>query len=533
MAELSPVEDLSLGPAPTAPGNNPLGTLGTFANVQNALNQNRLFQQTFAARQRLGEIIATAPDAETGWTQAMQDPQVAPFAGEAYANFRQGQVALQQYANEQQVGRDSGLKIVLGALGAGAADPSQLAPNINARLAMLPEQNRNAVAPAAMSIVQSLTAGLPKDPALARAEYNKRLVGLSVGSGVMNPQGIDSIFGSPTTINTGGGTVSGTQAPGYAGGGFTGNSLTPNVPPPQVNVTAGGGARTLGGYAPSPLGGGPAQSAPGNVTPPAPPAIAGNGTPLKVDPASIPRTQLDPSGQPIRDPATQKNVENQLDSFNKAQPMYDMAANSIARLDAVDQNIQTLAKGGGWLTPGAGGQLRANLANVINTASAIVNPSAPPPIDVGKTAAAQETIKDNINLGFQLAHTMFGGGREALGTIQNAIAAVPGLDNTPLGGRLLAGVLKAGAQWQLDQRRYKQMQMNQTRGDLTGSDEAFARLYPPTSYVEPVLKQFGLGPKGFESRDAVKAAFQQGLLGDPSDPGTLKESAKIIRDNHL
>lgn len=536
MAELNPVEDLNLGPSAGSAPSNALGTLGAFAQVQNQLNANRLFQQQFAAKERLGQIIATSPTAEDGWDAAMKDPLVAPFAGEAYASFRQGQVALQQYTNEQQAGRDSGLKTVLSGIAASGSDPSKLAANINSRLQMLPEINRSAVAPAAASIVKSLTDGLPKDPAAAQQEYAKRVAAQGIGSGVMNPGGVDAIFGGATTQDNGGAIVSGTQKPGYLGGGFTPGSSLTKVPPPQVNVTAGGGARTLGGYGPSPLGGGPTGASPGNVTGAggaSPPPIAGNGQPLQLDPASLPKTQLDSSGQPIRDPAKQSYVEDQLKTFNSAQPMYDMAANSMARLDAADQNIQSLAKGGGWLTPGAGGQLRASLGNIINTASAIIDPTKPPPIDVTKQAAAQELIKDNINLGFQLAHTMFGGGREALGTIQNAIAAVPGIDNTPLGGRLLAGVLKAGAQWQLDQRQYKQMQLQKTGGDLTGSDEAFARLYPPSSYVEPVLKQFGLGPKGFESRQAVQSAFSQGLLGDPKDKAAQDAAIKLIKDNKL
>ena len=49
------------GPAP-----NPLGMISQFAQTQNALNQNALFQQTFRARQALGGIMQQAVDPNTG-----------------------------------------------------------------------------------------------------------------------------------------------------------------------------------------------------------------------------------------------------------------------------------------------------------------------------------------------------------------------------------------------------------------------------------------------------------------------------------
>lgn len=45
---------------------NPLGQIAQFAQTQNALNQNRLFQQTFAARQAVGGIMQQAVDPQTG-----------------------------------------------------------------------------------------------------------------------------------------------------------------------------------------------------------------------------------------------------------------------------------------------------------------------------------------------------------------------------------------------------------------------------------------------------------------------------------
>src|SRR6266436_8931428 len=47
---------------------NPLAVVGQFAHIQNALNQNQLFQQTFRARQALGPLAQQATDPQTGKT---------------------------------------------------------------------------------------------------------------------------------------------------------------------------------------------------------------------------------------------------------------------------------------------------------------------------------------------------------------------------------------------------------------------------------------------------------------------------------
>jgi hypothetical protein len=507
--------DLTVGGQNAQP--DPLARLGAFANLQNSMNQNRLFQQQFAAKQRLGQIMAAAPDPESGFAAAMRDPVAGPFAGEAISQYRQGMLANQQLQNEQQGGAQSGMKAVLSALPAGMADPSTLGPAIDAQLKTLSPVARDRVAPAIKSLVGSLTEGLPKDPDQARTLFNQRLAGIGIGSGVLTPDNIKGIIGSPTQIDSGDATRTGITLPPQLGGGFreTGAPVTRGVAP-SVALSAGGGSQNLpgiaGGQGANPLVPGGTPQPTTAPAPPATPPVAGDATPLLAPDSAIPKPQLGTNNLPVRDPAQQKSVEDQLKRFNDDQSSYDMSAQVASRLDAVKDNIQTLARGGGWMTPGAGGELRANLANAVNTASAIFKPGEPPPVDPNKIAAAQDTMKETANLGFGLLHQMFGGGREALGMYQGARAAVPGLDNSPLGGMLVADLLKSGTQWMQDQRNFKQDWLGRSGGDLTKADSTFAAQHPPTEYVKQVMNSYGLTPSGFKDVGAIQSALRDGLI---------------------
>ena len=122
-----------------------LPTLGQFATIQNSLNQNRLFQQTFAAKQRAGQIIAGAPDLETGIKALYADPNVSPFAPEIVSNIRQGMLAQTQQAGAlQQQGTDALTGFLKAAPGA-IANPQAFDAMANAYLASVNPQVRGHV----------------------------------------------------------------------------------------------------------------------------------------------------------------------------------------------------------------------------------------------------------------------------------------------------------------------------------------------------------------------------------------------------
>src|SRR5260221_7948957 len=147
---------------------DPFETISKFANIQNALNQNRLFQQSFAARKRMGQIFATSGDPEEALQKIMQDPLAAPFAGEVIGQYRGAMLSLQQLQNEQQSGSVSGLDAVIKGMSSGISDPATLRASIDARLKTLSPVARARVQPATDSLVASLVDGLPSDPTEAK-----------------------------------------------------------------------------------------------------------------------------------------------------------------------------------------------------------------------------------------------------------------------------------------------------------------------------------------------------------------------------
>ena len=221
--------------AQSSPTSNPLGLMNTAAEIQNRLNTARLFQQEFQAKQVAGELLSQSDpnDPEAGIRALMQDPRTAAFAGPIISSARQAELTLLQMQGEQQSQSQSGLAAALKGLPAVMADPSQWDAVMGANLATLSPTARQRVAPAITSLKESLTAGLPSDPAMARTLFNQRLTGLMVGAGI-TPDSIRAIVGTPTTRDIGGAIESGVQAPPQLGGGFIeanaqGKTLAPQL----------------------------------------------------------------------------------------------------------------------------------------------------------------------------------------------------------------------------------------------------------------------------------------------------------------
>jgi hypothetical protein len=185
-----PDPNIALGiRVPQSDAVNPLGTLSQFAQVQNALNQNKLFQQQFAAKQRMGQIFAQSADPEAALATIMKDPVAAPFAGEAMNSYRQGMLALTQQHGQELSQNDSALSGYLKAATSAMSDPSML-PSVTKRvLATLPPNVRERVAPAIDAVNDSLVTGLDKLPEDARLNaFKQRLVGLGISAGLPGPK---------------------------------------------------------------------------------------------------------------------------------------------------------------------------------------------------------------------------------------------------------------------------------------------------------------------------------------------------------
>jgi hypothetical protein len=269
---VDPNISLQIAP-PQQQGGVALDTISRFATIQNALNQNRLFQQTFTARQQAGQILSAAPDLDTGLSNLFKDPLTAAFAPELVNTARQMQNTMADIATKRQALAQGGLSFTLKNLSSALADPSMLEGSLQAGLSTVDPMAAPQVRAAMSSIVQSLGHGLPEGPA-GVAAYRSRLTGLLLSSG-FTPEALHELSGTPSIQDLGGQRVPGVTAPAWAGGGFqpaTSGGL-PMSPVPRVSMepTGPGGALTpiqLGGQGGAGGVGAPGATAQGAVQAP-------------------------------------------------------------------------------------------------------------------------------------------------------------------------------------------------------------------------------------------------------------------------
>lgn len=217
---------------------NPISFLSNWVGIQNSLNQNKLFNQTFAAKQRAGEILSSSPDLDSALNTLAHDPVAGPFAGEIMNNIRQAQLAQTQIGKaqaetqgENQKQAQTGLEAFQKSMPALLADPSQWDKIAEANLATLSPEARKRVAPAINAIGEALTADLPSDPQARTEVLHNRMVGMSLGAGFSD---LSSVLGKSETVDTGAHSILGVRAPVQQGGGFTAASTIQRELAPQV-----------------------------------------------------------------------------------------------------------------------------------------------------------------------------------------------------------------------------------------------------------------------------------------------------------
>lgn len=193
---------------------------------------------------------------------------------------------------------------------------------------------------------------------------------------------------------------------------------------------------------------------------------------------------------------------------------YESAVGGMAGIHEVELDINQLARQGhGILTPGAFGEVRAQLSSAINTAYTMLGEK--PPIDPNNIASAEDWYKVTRRMAFGLQTQFFGHQRAAASTIAQDIAAVPGFNNQPLGGALMLESIKAQTTRALEERNFKQQWASTHNMSLVGASEAFAASHPAEGYVEKAFQKFGMGADGrFASPEAAGELYNRGLIDE-------------------
>lgn len=217
---------------------NPIALMGSLSEIQNRVNKNRLFQQEFAAKQLGGQIIAAAPDLETGLNNLWKHPDTAAFAGPMINAARQSQLTMLEMQGRLQEQSTSGLQGILKALPAVMADPSQWEHTVNAHLATLSPAARARVLPAVEDIRRSLIDGLPTDVTARTDMLNRRLTGQMLAAGI-TPDVVHTLMGtiprqlaSPGPYGTGGAPAQPERGGLPVTGAGTGAGAGAAAPPP-------------------------------------------------------------------------------------------------------------------------------------------------------------------------------------------------------------------------------------------------------------------------------------------------------------
>ena len=505
---------ISLNVRPPDPGplaGNPLQTYQTLtgiANTQQEMQNRQLEMQTrqnqiaqfnaqFGAMQKAGKLIAGAPDWDSAIKAIQSDPDAAfmlPTAnlireqmntaaeiklreaqtGEAGARTTEALTgAGRNVAETNKIGVDTGQSVLNGLvkyLVGASNDPKSAGTKAAEYLGALPGAAAQNILPTAKALVGSLDTSSPD---AFRKDLAARLIGAGMGDAIPALLGGTSVQTGPSGVPTN----------------FRG---APGLPLPGA-----------------PAGPGDIPTSNGAAATPAPPAdtakLSGLGTPLYAPIATAgPRvsTGTDLAGGAAKDLQTQH--------YGKGREVYQSALAASATLTDMDRALDALAADGGLATPGAGGSVRAAMANAINTMSQQLG--GKPVVDPTSVGWAQLLQKDTAHLGFSTASLFLPGQEKAAQTIETSIDAVPGINNSVLGGKLLVASRQMAVQRAKDWYEFEDKWIAD-RGDARRADVEFNKAFPPEDYAKKVLDQYQIGTDGkFTNRQAVVDQFKQGYL---------------------
>lgn len=208
---------------------NPLTTFGSVANTANAMNQNRLFQQTFKARKAIGQAYQNAIDPTTG--QLDTNKLLGSVAADPNAGFMAGEVAAQALARKQ-----AELGIQKDQLDLANKHLTNMNNRIGSLLAMPNVTQKQVISSVGDAIAEGAItpkiaaqelASMPNDPAQLKGWLTEHLV-----RNLDSQQKVQALYGQIQSVDTGGqvnilaaspitgarslGTIEKTMSPGEA-----------------------------------------------------------------------------------------------------------------------------------------------------------------------------------------------------------------------------------------------------------------------------------------------------------------------------
>jgi hypothetical protein len=199
--------------------------------------------------------------------------------------------------------------------------------------------------------------------------------------------------------------------------------------------------------------------------------------------------------------AMQKNAG---EGYEDARKKYEGAQDVKRQVSIMEANFREL-NSANWSTAGTGAEARLNMAKAANSIfTALGVKDEKLPFDPDKIASWESLTKESLRLGFALSRSL--GAREAMQVVQSAIKANPGIQNTPLGARMVMNAIRESAQRDTDYYRFA-TQYGTQRGHLVGADIEFNKVNPPELYGRRAIVQ---------ARKDIPSEAIEALRADPS-----------------
>lgn len=204
----------------------------------------------------------------------------------------------------------------------------------------------------------------------------------------------------------------------------------------------------------------------------------------------------------IWDEPVKKDIDKMSEAFADDKiKKYPNARMVLSQTQQIRDSFNTLREKGGWfLQPGVGAPERYQIWRMYQDISTLMGRPIP---ENEREAEASFTNLSKLmtTLGFTNINQFFGAAREAATVVQSSMAAVPGINNTFLGGQLVNRMIEVMAQRTLDEEIFKQKFAAANRGDLRGWDIEFNKQHDIGQMTQSVLSEFGMGRNGFKNRD--------------------------------
>lgn len=212
--------------------------------------------------------------------------------------------------------------------------------------------------------------------------------------------------------------------------------------------------------------------------PDAPPGTPGTSEPV-----------LDNHGQPV----VEKLPPNVQDAQNKAYTdfagrdtdSYIAAQNTHQWLEQMNHAADTLNQHGGFLGTGPTAPERLAFANGVN--DILRTAGLPTAFDPKALASWEELKKATTTAGFELSSHYEGHARQAAQTIMNATSAVPSIENSPMGFKMVSAGIQEAAQNAIDLHEFAKQPVYDAHGNLVKAETDFYKNVPSQMYARRAI----------------------------------------------